>query len=87
MFKVWLHFKPFYKISKWYKIEQDGRNKSALKLVDKIYENAIKNRDEHYEDGSENINAIKALTDPKYNLSERMVKEEIFGLILAVSFP
>lgn len=64
----------------------DGRNKSALKLVDKIYENAIKYRDEHYNDGSENPNAIKAMTNLKHNLSEKEVKEEIFGLILAVSF-
>lgn len=63
----------------------DGRTKSALKLVDKIYENALKNQEEHYNDGSENANAIKAMTNPKHHLSEREVKEEIFGLILAVS--
>lgn len=85
MSKIWLHFEPFYKLSKWYKIELDGRTKSALKLVDRIYENALNNREENYDDGSENENAIKAMTNPRNNLSEREVKEEIFGLILAVS--
>lgn len=63
----------------------DGRSKSALKLVDKIYEDAVKHRDENYDDGSENANAIKAMTNPKNNWSEKEIKEEIFGLILAVS--
>jgi hypothetical protein len=85
MTKFWLHYEPFYKLSSWYKIEMDGRSKSALKLVDKIYDNAMRSRDENYNDGSEYANAIKAMTDQKHNLSEREVKEEIFGLILAVS--
>lgn len=63
----------------------EGRTKSALKLVDKIYENALKSRDENYNDGSEKENAIKAMTNFKHQLSEQEIKEEIFGLILAVS--
>lgn len=83
MMKPWLYFEPFYKISKYYKMEMDGRTKGSLKFADEILYNARKNVEEANNNESHK-NAIKLLVDPKYKLSDVEIKEEIITLLVAV---
>lgn len=80
--KPWLYFEPFYKMSAYYKMEMDGRTKGSLKFTDEILNRARKNHD-----ANNNVtqkNAIKLLVDPKYNLDDDEIKQEITTLLVAV---
>jgi hypothetical protein len=87
MAKFWLHFEPFYKMSKYYQMEMDGRTKGSLKFADEIFENAKRNQEleNNNEDEKVSKNAIKTLVDPKHQLSDEEIKQEIITLLVAVS--
>lgn len=83
--KPWLYFEPFYKMSKYYKMEMDGRTKGSLKFTDEIFEKARKNAADPNNNETQK-NAIKLLVDPKYKLDDEEIKQEITTLLVAVSF-
>lgn len=64
-------------------MEMDGRKHGGLQFVNKIYDDAVMNRDEEEYYDKENI--VRALVNPKFQLSEQEIKDEIAGIILAVS--
>lgn len=61
-------------------MEMNGRSKSSFKFVEEILQrgrqNAINNNDEH-------TNIIKSLVDPKHELCDQEIREEIFSMIMA----
>lgn len=82
MTKPWLLFEPIYELTKWYKLEMDARENCGLQYTNQIYENAIKQRDQKK---YENENIVRTLVNPKNQLSEEAIKDELAGIILAVS--
>lgn len=69
-------------------MEMDGRTKGSLKFADEIFENAKRNLElqNNNEDEKVHANAIKTLVDPKHQLSDEEIKQEIITLLVAVSF-
>jgi hypothetical protein len=87
--KPWLYNEFFYKLSKYYKMEMDGRTKGSLKFTDEIFTKARKNvennnNNNNFEEETHK-NAIKLLVDPKYKLEDEEIKQEITTLLVAVS--
>lgn len=82
MAKIWLHFEPFYKMTKYYQMEINGRTKSSLKFTEEILQNGRK-MSEYNNNNNEPTNIIKSLTDPKHGLSDQEIREEIFSMIMA----
>lgn len=75
-------------MSKYYKMEMDGRTKGSLKFADEIFENAKRNlmqQNNNEDDGKTHVNAIKTLVDPKHQLSDEEIRQEIITLLVAVS--
>lgn len=66
-------------------MEMDGRTKGSLKFTDEIFEKARKNAADPNNNETQK-NAIKLLVDPKYNLDDEEIKQEITTLLVAVSF-
>lgn len=68
-------------------MEMDGRTKGSLKFADEIFENAKKNLElrNNNEDEKTYPNAIKTLVDPKHQLTDEEIRQEIITLLVAVS--
>lgn len=65
----------------------DGRTKGSLKFADEIFDNAKKNLElqNNNEDEKVHANAIKALVNPKHQLSDEEIRQEIITILVAVS--
>lgn len=68
-------------------MEMDGRTKGSLKFADEIFENAKKNFElsNNNEDEKTYPNAIKTLVNPKHQLSDEEIRQEIITILVAVS--
>ena len=85
MSRFWLHFEPFYKLTKFYKMEMEGRKKGSLKFTDEILKKARQHSELISSSNDSPKNSIKTLVNPKYGLSDEEIREEINSLIMAVS--
>ena len=68
-------------------MEMDGRTKGSLKFADEIFENAKRNLELQNNNDYDKTpkNAIKTLMDPKYQLTDEEIHQEIITLLVAVS--
>lgn len=83
MSRPWLHFEPFYKLTKLYTMEMEGRMKGSIKFTEEILQNARRKSEiSNYEAPK---NSIKTLVNQKYRLSDQEIREEINSMIMAVS--
>lgn len=82
--KVWLHFEPFYKMTKYYQMEINGRTKSSLKFTEEILEKGKKSIENNNNNNTNSTcNIISVLVDPKHGLCDQEIREEIFSMIMA----
>jgi hypothetical protein len=71
-------------MTKYYRLEMEGRKKSSLQFTEEILRNGRNNVDINgNQEGPKNT--IKTLVNPKYNFSDQEIREEINSIIMAVS--
>jgi hypothetical protein len=84
--RPWLYFEPIFKLTNYYKRAMIAREKSSEKITRMILEEfRSKDFSEFAEDENEIKNPMKLLMNPKHELTEEELRDEIETILVAVS--
>lgn len=85
MMRPWLHSDFIYKKTKMFKIQEKARLTSSLRFTDEIIKKGRIYK-ENFVDNADGLrNSVECLFDPRNNLTEDEIRDEINTIIIAVS--
>jgi hypothetical protein len=91
MVNILYRFKPLYRLTKWYQLEQKHVINGLLTIADEVYDEK-QGLQEKFEEANDDDgynkrpkNFINQLMNPKNGLTEEEIKQEINTLVAAVN--